>query len=207
VTLQPGCRLIVAPSFHIPVNWSERVRLGSGTDWRVPDDAELGLLVGDPALLTARDLPECLCLFRLPRHLHEAWWRLVEQTTQDQSRLEGFDAFAVEVARFLAFKDLPLPEGAAFELLVSRPGQASTGWQRSPRLWGGINLGDEPTSLVYRNPSCPDHLLARLRIEPGEGFRGPAGGLLADGCSLDRQQPDMMLLIRDALSSGSRCIP
>ena len=37
---------------------------------------------------------------------------------------------------------------------------------------------------------CPDYPPVRLRVEPGEGFRLPAGGVLVDGCTLDQNEPD-----------------
>jgi hypothetical protein len=261
VTLQPGCPLVVAPSFHLPVDWAQRLLLGAGVeregegffprvDWRSPDQHELGLLLPDPSRPLARqDLEGCLCLFRLPQHLCSACWDMVEKAQEAaMTGLDGFDAFAVEVARFLAFKELSVPEGAAFDLLVSKPGQRSIHRPGQPpglrfsvagttslplsdearrlRLWGGINLSDEPTSLVFvnlpargllaelgrRHPDalsigtldelaerfltlCPDYPPVRLRIEPGEGFRLPAGGLLADGCTLDKNEPDLLLLV------------
>jgi hypothetical protein len=209
------------------------------------------LLVPDPSLPLARqDLEKCLCLFRLPQHLLSAWWQILEQAQETgKTRLEGFDAFVAAVAGFLAFKDIAVPEDAAFDLLVSKAGQRSIQRPGQPPglgftftavtpvpvpaearrsgLWGGINLGDEPTSLLFinlppptllaelgpRHPELsppgtlgelaeqfltlwPDYPPVRLRIEPGEGFRFPAGGLLVDGCTLDKDEPDLLLLVR-----------
>jgi hypothetical protein len=248
VTLQPGCPLVVAPAFHLPTDWAGRLLLGAGVprEWRQPDEQERSLLVHDPSTpLTRERLLDALCLFQLPKHLQSAWWRLLERAGDTGAPLEGFDDFVVEVARFLAFKELPAPEGAVFDLLVSRPGLSAVGGEGlpfnlpvetplppreeppRPRTWGGINLGDEPTWLVFVNrpardlmtelgrsradlppPAtlgelaerffnlCPDYPLVRLRIDPGEGFRLPAGGLLVAGCTLDKQEPDVMLLIR-----------
>lgn len=42
-----------------------------------------------------------------------------------------------------------------------------------------------------------DYPLVRLRLEPGEGYRVPAGGLLIDVATLDMQGPAMLLMIRD----------
>jgi len=219
--------------------------------WRPPDEQEQAVLLPDPSLPFARQgLRDCLCLFQLPRHLRSTGWQMLEQAHEtEEKRQAGFAAFAAEVARFLAFKDLPVPDGAAFELVVSKPGQRSSHWNgqppglafnldgatpvpvrdeaRRPRLWGGINLGDEVTSLLFlnlpaqgllaelerRHPGqslpgtlgelaerfltlCPDYPPVRLGIEPGEGFRLPLGGLLIDGCTLDMQEPDVLLLVR-----------
>ncbi|HKI35116.1 MAG TPA: hypothetical protein VKA46_24885 [Gemmataceae bacterium] len=256
MTLQPGCPLVVAPSFHLPIDWARRLQLAPGIervgdgfsprlDWRAPDEREQGLLAP-----TGQASGGCLCLFQIPRHLFSAWWRLLEQAREAApGRLEGFDRFVADVAGFLTFKDLPVPEGAAFDLLVSKPGlrsirrngaasgltfnlAAETPYPLEdetgrPRLWGGLNLGDEATSLLFVNllatdllaevrrrqsdlfspcthgelaerflTLCADYPPVRLRIEPGEGFRLPKGGLLVDGCTLDKSAPDVLLLIR-----------
>jgi hypothetical protein len=193
MTPRPGCRIVVAPSFHLPIDRAERILLGP--DGRAPDDREWDLLIADSALV--RDLADCLCLFQLPRHLLASWGRLLEQAERTGAeRLDGFDTFVADVADFLAFKDLPVPAGAVFELLVNAPGLCSIPQVgRQPGLWGGINLGDEAASLLLNNLT-PDYPLVRLRIQPGEGFRLPAGGLLVDWSTLDKQEPDVLLLIR-----------
>jgi hypothetical protein len=259
MTLRPGCRVIVAPSFHLPIDWDGRILLGAGTeregdgflprpDWRPPDDRERDLLVPDPLL--PQDLSRCLCLFQVPRHLQAAWGRLLEQAEQTGvAHLDGFDTFVADIAAFLAFKGLPVPDGAVFDLLVSTPGLLSVPWageraglafnlpaetpyppaQATHRtgLWGGLNLGDEATSLLFINLPArdlfaelgcgspdsppartlaelaerfftlrPDYAPVRLRILPGEGFRLPGGGLLVDRCTLDKHEPDVVLMVR-----------
>jgi hypothetical protein len=218
VTLRPGFPLVVAPQFHLPIDWSQRLLLGTGleregegffpqTGWRVPDESELKLLVLDAALPFERQaLPNCLCLFHLPQHLIAAWCRVLENA-EEQGRMppDRFDAFVAQVVGFLAFKELPVPEGARFDLLLSKPGLPSVLEDEvaRPRLWGGMNLGDEATSLVFinlapQNPAlCPDYPPVRLRIDPGEGFRLPAAGVLMDCCTLDKQEPDVLLLVRN----------
>jgi hypothetical protein len=63
-----------------------------------------------------------------------------------------------------------------------------------------LNLGDEPASLVFVNRFAPDLELGypplRFRIEPGEGVRLPAAGLFVAGCTLDKGEPDILLLVR-----------
>jgi hypothetical protein len=263
MNLQPGCPLVVAPRFYLSIDWSDRLRLGCveeeaggffpGPSWRAPTDDELSVLVGDPSQLTEKEaLARGLCLFALPRHLQSAFGTMLEQAAQASGRLEGFDGFVREVARFLDFKGLAVPEGTVFDLLVSRPGQRSVQWDgetgqavgltfdlagwlswpvpdqaRAPRLWGGINMGEEAVSLLFVNRSaeqlqadlacrlpglsppatmdelgrrflthCPDYPLVRLKIEPGEGYRVPGGGLLIDACTLDVQGPSVMLMVR-----------
>ena len=165
----------------------------------------------------------------------------------------GFDAFVREAASLLALKELPVPNGARFDLVASQPGQRSIGYSaggarpeglafdvspqapwppgpegRPARLRGGINLGDEATSVVLVNLAArqvhgllaagfpglapapthgelaerflthlPDYPPVRLRVEPGEGYRLPAGGVLVDACTLDMEAPAVLLLIGD----------
>jgi len=258
MTLRLGCRLVVAPSFQLPIDWARRVQLGGGIerqgevfvariDWRQPDPGERDLLLADP--LMPQDFAESVCLFALPRHLLAAWERLIESAGQTGTLpLDGFDTFVADVGSFLAFKELAVPNGAIFDLIVSAPGQRSVPWVGEPAglgfnlapkgrmsgLWGGVNLGDEATSLVLVNLSadellaevqrrrpepfaprtlaelaerflslCSDYSPVRLVIEPGEGFRLPASGLIVDGCTLDKKEPDVLLLVRPGL--GQRC--
>jgi hypothetical protein len=228
------------------VDWAQRLHIGTGVEnagggfgpragWRSLTSAERSLLVPDPTLPLARDvLPECLCLFQLPRHLLAAWWRLVEEALQRvPTRLEGFETFAGEVARFLAFKELPVPQSTAFDLLTSQPGLGSIPWNGA-RVWGGINLGEEPSGVIFlpllakdlqarveHDPGrpavsrsdgdlgelflarAPDDPLVRLQIEPGEGFRFPVGGLLGYGCTQDQQEPGVWLLMRQENESSA----
>jgi len=228
----------------MPIDWGRRILLMSGIepkgtgffaggDERPADDSERNLLVADSSL--AQDLVDCVCLFSLPRHLLTSWGRLLEQAEQTGSvDRDGFNAFVADVARFLAFKDLPAPEGALFDLLVSAPGLRSVPWAGGPiglachsSFWGGINLGDEATALLLVNlppegllaevrrrrsepfspdtfgelaerflSLCPDYSPVQLRIEPGEGFRLPAGGLIVDRCTLGKTEPDVLLRVQ-----------
>jgi hypothetical protein len=212
MALQPGCSLVVAPSFHLPIDWAQRIHLGAGIDrdefgfralppWRTPNEQEMSLLVAG----TSDGLPDRLCLFQLPKHLQTAWWKLLDRAqSAGKSGLDGFDGFVAQVADFLAFKDLPVPEGAAFDMVVSQTGQRSDYWSSTP-LWGGINLGEEAAFLVFVNlPDGADQLTTpgseyppvRVRIEPGEGFRFPVGGLLADSWAVDKEGPDIWLMVR-----------
>jgi hypothetical protein len=222
--------------------------------WRAPSAEELAALVPDPAPARRDDLDGCLCLFALSQHLQAAWRDLLDRARlAGTTRLEGFDAFVREVAALLAFKELPVPDGATFDLVASQPGQRSIRWSaggarpeglafdRSPqaawppsrerrpaRLWGGINLGDEAISAVLVNLAAkqihdllarrfpdlpaaathgelaarflthlPDYPPLRLRVEPGEGYRLPAGGILMDACTLGMEGPGVLLLISD----------
>jgi hypothetical protein len=190
VTPRPERRLVVAPAFHVAADWAARFRLGP--DGRGLSAAELAALLPDPARpIECSALHDHLCLFRLPQHLLSAWWRVAE------AALEGLDAFVGEVAEFLAFKGLPIPDGAVCDVLVSAPGRPSLqgdGPGLGVGLWGVINLGAEPSALLFADlrPACP---VVCLAIEPGEGLRFPAGGLLVDGCTLGQQEPGVWLRI------------
>jgi hypothetical protein len=265
MNLTHGYRFVAAPFFHQSIDWSSRLLLGGGIEeeqgrfvarsvWRAPTSAELAALGIDGAPTQREDLDGCLCLFALPQHLQTMWWNLLDTARlAGTTHLEGFDAFVHEVASLLAFKELPVPSGANFELVASQPGQRSirysaggarpqglafdrlprTPWPMSPerrpaRLWGAINLGNEAISPVLVNlaaqqmhdmlaqrfpglPAAPTHgeLAARflthfpdyppirLRLEPGEGYRLPAGGVLVDACTLDMHEPAVLLLIGD----------
>jgi hypothetical protein len=84
-----------------------------------------------------------------------------------------------QVVEFLAFKDLSVPHGACCDVVVTKTGQQFVHWVPEanrpaglrcslaswapwpgaeescwPRLWGGINLGDERTSIVLINLAC-----------------------------------------------------
>ncbi len=265
MNLTPGHALVVAPLFHQAVDWPARLLVGGGVEeeqgrfvprppWRAPTAAELAALVPGPVPAHRADLDGCLCLFALPQHLQTAWWDLVQRARlAGATHREGLDAFVREVASLLAFKELPVPGGAGFDLVASQPGQRSicysaggarpeglafdvssrTPWPPCPegrpaRLWGGINLGDEPISVVLVNlgarqmhdllavsfpnlapaatygelaerflTQLPDYPPVRLRVEPGEGYRLPAGGILVDICTADMEGPAVLLLIGD----------
>jgi hypothetical protein len=184
MTLQPGCRLAVASHFHLVADWPRRLQIGAGVEeangsffpcspWRPPTPDELALLVqSTEERVPPEEREGCVCLFQLPGHLRAEWWKRLEQGADllGTGPLPGFEAFVSQVADFLAFKDLPLPDGAHCDVVLSDPRQRFVSWsppEGAPRLWGGINLGDEDTSLVLVNLSygqmraelhrrCPD---------------------------------------------------
>ena len=265
MNLTSGHALVVAPFFHQSVNWPSRLLVSGGVEeeqgrfvprppWRAPTAAELVALSLDPAAADPLEVELCLCLFALPLHLQSAWWDLVERAQPTGTApLEGFDALVREVAGFLTFKGLAVPEGARFDLVASQPGQRSirysaggtrseglafdlspdTAWpvrqqNHQARLWGGINLSDEAVWLVLINLTArqihdllagrgadlppaatlgeladrfltqiTDYPPVRLRVEPGDGYRLPAGGILVDVCTLDLDGPAVSLLIGD----------
>jgi hypothetical protein len=207
MTLQPYCRFVVPPRFHFLADWPRRLLVRAEveesdgcfipqTSWRSPTTDELAMLAHssvEPA--SPEELADCVCLFQLPRHFRSAWWNLLEEAAGvlGDGRLPGLEAFVSQVAEFLAFKDLPLPEGARCDVVVSKPGQQFVPWR--PRVWGGINLGDEPTSVLLINPSRRPVDAVRLILGPGEGCRLPRDGLIVIGYPGDKQEPDVLLLI------------
>jgi prolyl 4-hydroxylase len=190
MTLQPGCRFAVAPRFHLRADWARRLLVGTGVEgadsffprgpWRPPTDDEMAHLIRSGESTPPEEPDPVVELFQLPEHLRAGWWQLLERAAGAVgSRLPGYDAFVARVVEFLAFKGLPVPDGASCDAVVSRPGQRSvradpetgrqlgmscslfprTPWPvpegvRGPRLWGGINLGDEATSVVLINLPC-----------------------------------------------------
>jgi hypothetical protein len=242
--LEPGFALTVAPRFHLPGAWPDRLRVNSGVeargehfspraDWRLPAPEELALLVNDDGAPAAPDgfRPEALSLFHVPEHLRRRWWDLAARQGDPAGiDAEGFRAFLRDVVDFCRFKGLPLPPTCAFDLVVTAPGRAFDlpPEERATRPLGAVNLGDEPTSLVFLNlpaarlqdrlrtapgapgvcprlgeltrrflTSSPTYPLVRVLLRPGDGYWLPAGGAVADGYTLDKQEPDVLLLIAE----------
>jgi hypothetical protein len=225
MTLQPGCRFVVAPHFHLPADWPRRLRIGAGVaeahgcffplpSWRPPTTDELAVLVrASVEPMPPEELEACVCLFQLPRHLRSAWWDLLEQAAGvlGDGRLPGFENFVGQVVEFLSFKNLPVPEGARCDVVVSNPGQPSVAggpeanhplglscslapWAPWPgaeglhwqRLWGGINLGDEQTSVMLINLPCRQldaELRRRFPDQPSPAAVGELVGQFLRSCS------------------------
>jgi len=223
--LQAGCRFVVAPHFHMPLDWSRRLLVGTGVEeadgcffphpsWRLSTTDELSLLVGAlDAPTPPEQLEACVCLFQLPGHLKAAWWNLLEKAAASlgDGCIPGFDTFVNEVGEFLAFKNLPLPEDACCEAVVTDPAQPLVSWgpeanrtiglrcslapwapwplaegHRWPRLWGGINLGDEETSVVLINlplQQLDAELRRRFPNQPAPMEVGELAGRFLGPCS------------------------
>ncbi len=214
MNLRVGRRLAIAPNFHLRLTWAERLRIGDGTPngepclpWREPTDAELALLVLDDA--GPRDaLRDCLCLFQIPAHLRSAFWQILEQFGELPP--DRAERFFLEVGEFLDFKNLPVPPRAVWEVTAGKTVSAESS---ALPIWGAINLGDEPTSIAFVNLSAdetralslesgPDggsYPCVQMRLEPGEGYRLPAGGVPMIARPSDEQRPDVMLVLRAIL--------
>ena len=100
MNLQPGCRFIIAPHFHLGADWSRRLLVGAGVEevngcffplhsWRPPTSNELAVLLRTSEGPTPpEELETSVCLFQLPGHLGSEWWRLLEQAAGDLGRGE-----------------------------------------------------------------------------------------------------------------------
>jgi hypothetical protein len=253
MNLEPGIALTVAPRFHLPGTWSDRLWVNSGVevrdkyvfpraDWRPPEHEELAMLTNDDGTPDAPDgfRREALSLFHVPEHLRRSWWDLAaRQDNPAGVNAEGFQGFLRAVVDFCRFKRLPLLPTCVFDVLVTAPGRASTRvdaaagclaglvFDSPPRPLGAVNLGNEATSLVLLNltaarlqdrlhstpctssqwstlgelarwflRSFPAYPLVRVLLRPGDGYWLPADGVITDGYTMDKQEPEVMLLIR-----------
>lgn len=204
MTPPPCFRFAVAPHFHLSTDWRRRLRIGDGgqvidgfirpPSWRPPTLDELSRAVR-PATepMSDEEQGELVCLFQLPEHLRSAWWQLLERAVGELGAgpLPGSDAFVGQVVEFLNFKSLAVPAGARCDVVVSGPAAWAEAYRG--RLWGGINLGDEETTVVLG--PVADHRCVRLTLGPGEGCRLPRGDLLLSGPPPGKQEPDVLLLI------------
>jgi hypothetical protein len=187
--LAAGFRLSVAPRFHSPVAWSDRLRINSGTQWlggvfiarpawRAPSPAELQRLLAPDEAATDQDFSnEGLTLFGIPEHLRRTWWdTAAQEVAEGNAAGPGSQAFTRALGEFLAYKGWPFPLAAACDLILSETGQPSTrldpatgnpgGLAVVPAapVWGVLNLGDEATALHFVNLSLAQ---CRELLRPG----------------------------------------
>jgi hypothetical protein len=178
----------VAPNFHLPDAPEGRVLVADGAGWRPPSEAERSALAPRGATPDAPGGP--ILLFAMPGHLRSSFWAMLEQG----GAAERFDALASEVGRFLAFKQLPPPEGAVFELVLHGAG----GQVEPVGLWAVVNLGDDP--VVIGVPGL------RLRMDAGEGSRLPEG-VAAEVIPPEGDAPDVLLLVRRPAPDSTSITP
>lgn len=189
------CVLSIAPGFHLTGTWAGRLSLGAGLDpvegglsprppWRTPDEAELASLVA----ASPGDSEKPLRLFSIPAHLRALFWGLLEAA--GELRPDEAKGFFAEAARFLDYKRFSPPVGATYEVVLSPQGRPAV-IGPAPDVWAVVNLGNEPTHAVFAAREIP----ARLRLEPGEGYRPPTG-IPISGCTLGKEEPDLLLVIR-----------
>jgi hypothetical protein len=172
----PPIAVAVAPNFHLPDAPAGHVLVPDAAGWRPACEGECSAIVqgSDPFLL-----------FSLPEHLRTSFWEILQQ---DQAA-GGFDSFASEVGRFLAFKQLPPPDRALFQLVL----HGSGGKVEPLGLWGVINLGEDP--VVVGVPGV------RLRLGPGEGIRLPAE-TVAEVIPPEGDAPNILLMVRWPVHDG-----
>src|SRR5262245_36289496 len=148
MTLIPGCRLAVAPHFHMPVDWSRRITVADGADdprggfvprplWRSATCDEIALLTSDSgAPTTSAEI--CASLFHLSGYLHTAWWTLLERAAgvRESGTLPGIDVFVREVGEFLTFKGLPVPDKARADVVFND-------YRNGPEYWSRESIHSE----------------------------------------------------------------
>jgi hypothetical protein len=167
----------LAPNFQLPEPPAGRVLIADGMGWRPAPDNECAAMVTPSVPAGSRRSP--VLLFAVPGHLRTSFWRMLEHA----GTAEEFDSFAGEVARFLAFKQLPTPVGAVFELVLHGPG----GNIDPAGVWAVINLGEDPVAV-----GVPGR---RVRLGPGEGSQLPEE-IAADVIPPERDAPAVLLLVR-----------
>lgn len=229
--LEPGIRIGHAPHFHSARSWSERLRINSGVlmdagriwprdDWRDLSMDELALLT------TAEGDGPAIRLFNIPPKLRELWWQFAAGASASTPGKPAptFERVAGEVIEYLQFKRLPLPAASTLEAVVNAPAQPSTrpnlggltAESTWPGLLGGINLGDQESSLVVLNLSeyelradAPfhdrvrafltaqsDYPLLQIRFSPCEGYWLPPGPIAIDGDTRGQTEIDVQLIFR-----------
>jgi hypothetical protein len=98
------------------------------------------------------------------------------------------------VPRLWAIVNFGDEESRLILIAVPIPGLAADLARRHPGQPPPTTVGE----LVGRYlREFPDGSPLRLRLDPGEGFRLPSGGLILDADATDKQEPDVLLLISD----------
>lgn len=173
----------IASNFQCSGGWLDRLLVAEGDGWRAPRDAELaGLVAEEPRMDGAA------CLFVIPAHMRASFWAMLSE--EAAAGAGDFLAFADELSRFLAFKELSPPDGAMFELLV----QDARGEVDAAGLWALVNFGDEPLLLDWPG--------VRLRIGPGEGCR--IDPRVSPAIVPPAEEPNVMVAIRQGSATAER---
>jgi hypothetical protein len=159
--LEPGFVLTVAPRFHLPGAWPDRLRVNSGVeprdgrffpraDWRLPAPEELALLTTDGAPAVPDGFRrQALSLFHIPEHLRRRWWDLAARQGDPAGiDAEAFQAFLRDVVAFCRFKGLPLLPACAFDVVVTAPGRVSTRVDAAAGCLAGLGFDLPPTCAV-----------------------------------------------------------
>lgn len=150
----------IASNFHLGSSWSDRLFVAESEGWRAPREDEFVGLVRETPL----DDPAVL-LFAIPAHMRTRFWNMLGEEAAEGTG--DFVTFAADLRQFLAFKELPPPADAVFDLVVQDVGGAVD----KAGLWALVNFGDEPLLLDWQD--------VRLRLGAGEGCcidpRNPPG--------------------------------
>jgi len=174
----------IAPNFHLDGGWADRLLIAANEGWRAPREDEIAALVADAAHADVATL-----LFAFPVHMRARFWDMLGEEAAEGTG--DFVAFAAEVRQFLAFKELPPPPDALFELLI----QDASGEVDVAGLWALTNFGEEPLLLDW-----PD---VRLRLAPGEGCR--IDPRCPPGVIPPAEEPNAMVTIRQG--SAAQTLP
>jgi hypothetical protein len=174
--MTPRCQVIVAPNFHLSGALADRLLVAEGDAWRAPSEGDLAAII--PTDATRDDLGRLILLFALPVHLRSSFWLMMENSEPS----DDFDAFAEEMANFLAFKQLQPPERAVIESVLHLSGSINP-----VGLWAVVNMGDD--SVLVGLPGL------RLRLESGEGCR-LSEGVSAEVLPTASEVPAVLLLVR-----------
>jgi hypothetical protein len=173
----------IAANFQIGGGWTDRLFVAEGGGWRAPREDELAALV-----VEAPRTDGTACLFVIPGHLRAKFWAMLGHEAAEGTG--DFVGFADEMRQFLAFKELPPPADAVFELLV----QDVDGEVDTARLWSLVNFSDEPLLLAWPG--------VRLRLSPGGGCRLDAG--FPPGVVPPVEEPNVLLAIRTGPEADDR---
>lgn len=228
--LEAGYRVGVAPNFAVRTDWPARLAVNSGSepsgavvvpkpDWRPVGAAELALLTA-PGPTASQ-----VSLFHLSDELRARWWKTAEALGMAGDS-DAYPAYAREVVEYLRAQGLPAPADTAAEAVVTAPDRRTTrdgldgsvDVRRGGGLIAGVNLGDEPTAVVFLNlpPAAmraktpaqdrwlaktflaahPDYPLVKVRLDPGEGYWLPAAGAVFDHWTLGQNEVGVLIVLR-----------
>jgi hypothetical protein len=165
----------IASNFHLDGGWSDRLLVPGSEGWRTPREDELGTLVAEPGA-------DAAWLFVIPAHMRTRFWDMLGEEAAEGSG--DFITFAADLRQFLAFKELPPPADATFDLLVQDVGGAVD----PAGVWGVVNFSDDALLLDW--PSV------RLRLGVGEGCRIDPRS--PPGIVPPAEEPNVMVTIRHA---------
>jgi len=228
---EPRYRFSIAPRFANSLAWPARLQLGrrdpqseksaaTTPNWQPASEAEVALFVADEA--NDESWQRDVCLFSIPEHLRAKWWELAARQIETlPARIDGMEPFARAVVEFAQFKRVPLPRQCAFDVTLSSPldepatpiaavdldpSSSADGTSANSPVIARVNLGDERTALIFRNPArsgsdvhsqSADGPFGRLILDPGEGVWLPSTDVV---CTVDRTGKtdlDVWLLLKD----------